>query len=97
MSEENLAPEGETVAAEMRVQLASAEDGVNITDAKTLRLTVEGESRIVQAAFEIVMGFLQVALGGEIARAEDSEGEDITDQFRTPVIDPLDLGDDPVA
>lgn len=101
MSEEQISPEGETDAPQTRVQLTSVEEGVNIADAKTIRLTVEGENEIVAAAFEVVMAFLQMALGGVVDRAENSNGEDITDQFRPATVDPFDFdfapGDDPVA
>lgn len=96
MSEENLPEIGEDEIV-TKVQLTPVDDGVTIADAKALRLTVEGESLIVQAAFQIVMGFLQAGLGGEIARAENSDGEDITEHFTPAVIDPFDLGGDPVA
>lgn len=97
MSEESTTPTGEEDEVRTRVQLTSVDGDTNIADAKALRLTLEGESEIVAAAFEVVMAFLQMALGGVVESVENSNGDDITDQFRPAKVDPLDFGDTPVA
>lgn len=94
MTEENTTPEGDLVETQIRLQ--SAEEGVNINEAKSLRLTVEGDALLVAAVFELALGFIRMA-GGEVDRAQTESGEDITDRFRPAVIDPFDLGDDSVA
>lgn len=94
MNEENTPGELDEVTTEIR--LVSAEEGVNIADAKQVRLEVTGETQIVSALFEVVLMFAQ-GIGGVVERAMNDRGEDITSQFRPAVIDPLDLGDDPVA
>lgn len=100
MSEENVSPESENtepVDVETQVRLTTVEpDGANIADATRLRLEVEGDPLIVSAAFEIVLSFTQ-QIGGVIDRAVTESGEDVTDDFRPPVVDLLDAGDEPVA
>jgi hypothetical protein len=97
MSEENVSPESEnTEIVETRIQISAVDEDVNIADAKTLRLTVEGDPLMVGAMFEIVLGFTQ-SLGGQVDRAYTASGEDITSSFVPPTIDLLDAGDEPVA
>lgn len=100
MSEEHLSPEGENTEVETQIRLTSAEEGVNIADAKTVRLEVTGETQLVGAIFELALEFIQMT-GGYVDRAMNENGDDITDRFRAPVVDPFDFdfspGDDPVA